>query len=382
MKFIHTSDWHLGRQFHNVSLLDDQKHVLEQIKHYLATHDIDALLIAGDVYDRSVPPTSAIEVLDEFLNYVVQELAIPVIMISGNHDGAKRLGFGSRQFGQAGLHIISSLEQITIPIEITDKQGHTVFFYGLPYADPEQVRHHYKVSVGNHDEAHQHMAEQLNAVVDYSKQNVLLSHCFIDGAQTCESERTLSIGGADRVSYEHFKQFDYVALGHLHQAQKRGAEHIRYSGSIMKYSFSEQFHNKGMTLVELSPEQSEPVISTIPLTAPHDMRIIEGDLLDLIEQGKQDPNADDYLLVRLTDKHAILDPMAKLREVYPNVLHLEKPGMLIGVETEMGQARLGRSEIDMFQDFFLEVQGDAMTEDQTDMVSDVLQSLRKQTEEQ
>ncbi|WP_394150960.1 exonuclease SbcCD subunit D [Vibrio maritimus] len=382
MKFIHTSDWHLGRQFHNVSLLDDQKHVLEQIKHYLATSDIDALLIAGDVYDRSVPPTSAIEVLDEFLNHVVQELAIPVIMISGNHDGAKRLGFGSRQFGQAGLHIISSLEQITTPIEITDKQGHTVFFYGLPYADPEQVRHHYKVSVSNHDEAHQYMAEQLNAVVDYSKQNVLMSHCFIDGAQTCESERTLSIGGADRVSYEHFKQFDYVALGHLHQAQKRGAEYIRYSGSIMKYSFSEQFHNKGMTLVELSPGKTEPVISTIPLTAPHDMRIIEGDLLDLIEQGKQDPNADDYLLVRLTDKHAILDPMAKLREVYPNVLHLEKPGMLIGVETEMGQARLGRSEIDMFQDFFLEVQGDAMTEDQTDMVSDVLQSLRKQTEEQ
>ncbi|GAL18063.1 exonuclease SbcD [Vibrio maritimus] len=382
MKFIHTSDWHLGRQFHNVSLLDDQKHVLEQIKHYLATNDIDALLIAGDVYDRSVPPTSAIEVLDEFLNHVVQDLAIPVIMISGNHDGAKRLGFGSRQFGQAGLHIISSLEQITTPIEITDKQGHTVYFYGLPYADPEQVRHHYKVSVSNHDEAHQHIAEQLNAVVDYSKQNVLLSHCFIDGAQTCESERTLSIGGADRVSYEHFKQFDYVALGHLHQAQKRGAEHIRYSGSIMKYSFSEQFHNKGMTLVELSPGQTEPVISTVPLTAPHDMRIIEGDLLDLIEQGKQDPNADDYLLVRLTDKHAILDPMAKLREVYPNVLHLEKPGMLIGVETEMGQARLGRSEIDMFQDFFLEVQGGAMTEDQTDMVSDVLQSLRKQTEEQ
>ena len=365
-----------------MSLLDDQKHVLDQIKHYLARNDIDALLIAGDVYDRSVPPTSAIEVLDEFLNHVVQELGIPVIMISGNHDGAKRLGFGSRQFGQAGLHIISSLEQITTPIEITDNQGHTVYFYGLPYADPEQVRHHYKVSVSNHDEAHQHMAEQLNAVVDYSKQNVLLSHCFIDGAQTCESERTLSIGGADRVSYEHFNQFDYVALGHLHQAQKRGSEHIRYSGSIMKYSFSEQFHNKGMTLVEFSSGKSEPVISTIPLTAPHDMRIIEGDLLDLIEQGKQDPNADDYLLVRLTDKHAILDPMAKLREVYPNVLHLEKPGMLIGVETEMGQARLGRSEIDMFQDFFLEVQGDAMTEDQTDMISDVLQSLRKQTEEQ
>lgn len=382
MKFIHTSDWHLGRQFHNVSLLEDQQHVLEQITHYLSENDIDALLIAGDVYDRSVPPTAAIEVLDEFLNHVIQQLGIPVIMISGNHDGAKRLGFGSRQFGQAGLHIISSLEQITTPIEIQDKNGESVLFYGLPYTDPEQVRHHYKVSVSNHDEAHQYLAEQLNEVVDPSKRNVLLSHCFIDGAQTCESERTLSIGGADRVSYEHFQQFDYVALGHLHQAQKRGAEHIRYSGSIMKYSFSEQYHNKAMTLVEFTAETSEPLITSVPLTSPHDMRIIEGDLLDLLEQGKNDPNADDYLLVRLTDKHAILDPMAKLREVYPNVLHLEKPGMLIGVETEMGQARLGRSELDMFQDFFLEVQGDGMSESQTEMIADVLNTLQTAKQEQ
>jgi exonuclease SbcD len=236
--------------------------------------------------------------------------------------------------------------------------------------------------VSNHDEAHQHLAEQLNTVLDPTKRNVLLSHCFIDGAQTCESERTLSIGGADRVSYEHFQQFDYVALGHLHQAQKRGAEHIRYSGSIMKYSFSEQHHNKAMTLVEFSSETSEPVITSVPLTSPHDMRIIEGDLADLLEQGKNDPKADDYLLVRLTDKHAILDPMAKLREVYPNVLHLEKPGMLIGVETEMGQARLGRSELDMFQDFFLEVQGDEMTENQTEMISDVLNTLQTAKQEQ
>ncbi|MFC5079861.1 Nuclease SbcCD subunit D [Vibrio thalassae] len=381
MKFIHTSDWHLGRQFHNVSLLEDQKHVLSQITNYVVEHDVDALIIAGDVYDRSVPPTAAIEVLDGFLSHLVQDLNVPVIMISGNHDGAKRLGFGSKQFGKAGLHIISSLDQLSTPIEITSDNGKVVHFYGMPYSDPEQVRHHYDIQVSNHDDAHAFLASQIYNVMRSDVQNVLLSHCFIDGAETCESERTLSIGGADRVSYEHFKAFDYVALGHLHQAQKRGLDTIRYSGSIMKYSFSEQHHNKSVTLVDMSGDNQSIEIQTLALTAPHDMRVLEGELQHLIEQAPKDANADDYLLVRLMDKHAILDPMAKLREVYPNVLHLEKPGMLIGVDREMSQARLGRSEVDMFHDFFLEVQGDDMTENQKTMLSDIVTSLKKTSEE-
>ncbi|MCF4175870.1 exonuclease SbcCD subunit D [Vibrio sp. McD22-P3] len=381
MKFIHTSDWHLGRQFHNVSLLEDQKQVLNQITRYVTENHIDALIIAGDIYDRSVPPTAAIEVLDGFLNHIVQDLNVPVIMISGNHDGAKRLGFGSKQFDKAGLHIISSLEQLCTPVEIVSAQDSVVHFYGMPYSDPETVRHHYDIQINNHDDAHAYLASQIGNVLYKDVHNVVISHCFIDGAETCESERTLSIGGADRVSYEHFKSFDYVALGHLHQAQKRGLETIRYSGSIMKYSFSEQHHRKSVTLVEICDESGEITTRALPLNAPHDMRVLEGELENLLELGRSDANFDDYLLVRLTDKHAILDPMAKLREVYPNVLHLEKPGMLVGVDKEISQARLGRSEVDMFRDFFLEVQGDEMTDNQKDMLSEVVMSLKKQSEE-
>ncbi|MGV2988582.1 exonuclease SbcCD subunit D [Vibrio sp. E150_011] len=380
MKFIHTSDWHLGRQFHNVSLLDDQRVVLEQIEQYLTEHHIDALIIAGDIYDRSVPPTNAIEVLDKFLTKVIQELGVPVIMISGNHDGAKRLGFGARQFDQSGLHIISSLEQMTQPIVISGADNTQINFYGMPYSDPEHVRHFYDVPATNHDDAHRIMAEQLDLVMDTSKNNVLISHCFIDGAEPSESERTLSIGGADRVSYSHFSHFDYVALGHLHQAQQRGAPHIRYSGSIMKYSFSEQYHNKSMTLVEFD---SNGLVSTtaIPLISPHNMRILEGEMLELLEKGKEDTHSEDYLLVRLMDKHAILDPMAKLRDVYPNVLHLEKPGMLIGVDRELAQARLAHSEFDMFKDFFQEVQGNTLSTEQEDMITDIVSSLTKSNKE-
>ncbi|WP_240205399.1 exonuclease SbcCD subunit D [Vibrio sp. CyArs1] len=381
MKFIHTSDWHLGRQFHNVSLLEDQKQVLNQITRYVTENHIDALIIAGDIYDRSVPPTAAIEVLDGFLNHIVQDLNVPVIMISGNHDGAKRLGFGSKQFDKAGLHIISSLEQLCTPVEIVSAQDSVVHFYGMPYSDPETVRHHYDIQINNHDDAHAYLASQIGNVLDKDVHNVVISHCFIDGAETCESERTLSIGGADRVSYEHFKSFDYVALGHLHQAQKRGLETIRYSGSIMKYSFSEQHHRKSVTLVEICDESGEITTRALPLNAPHDVRVLKGELENLLELGRSDANFDDYLLVRLTDKHAILDPMAKLREVYPNVLHLEKPGILVGVDKEISQARLGRSEVDMFRDFFLEVQGDEMTDNQKDMLSEVVMSLKKQSEE-
>ncbi len=197
------------------------------------------------------------------------------------------------------------------------------------------------------------------------------------GAIESDSERPLSIGGSDRVSHEHFLDFDYVALGHLHQPQKKGAEHIRYSGSLMKYSFGEQNQRKGFTLVELD-KKGFVSAEHIDLTAPHEMRIVEGELDKVIDQGKTDPKNEDYLLVRLMDKHAILNPMEKLRSVYPNVLHLEKPGMLIGVEQEMAQAKLARSEIDMFRDFFIEAQDSQLSKEQEQAVTDIIKQLSQQ----
>ncbi|ELB2169093.1 exonuclease SbcCD subunit D [Vibrio parahaemolyticus] len=377
MKFIHTSDWHLGRQFHNVSLLEDQQAVLEQLIQYIENNPVDAVIVAGDVYDRSVPPTIAIELLNRVVKRICGELNTPMIFISGNHDGAERLGFGSEQMKRSGLHIISNFEDMLTPVVIETKAAGHVAFYGMPYNDPEQVRYVYKEPVSTHDEAHKLLAEKITEQFQSEHRNILISHCFVDGAIESESERPLSIGGSDRVSHEHFLNFDYVALGHLHQPQKKGEEYIRYSGSLMKYSFGEQNQKKGFTLVEIGKDGFIGA-EHIELTAPHEMRIVEGELEQILEWGKTDPKNEDYLLVRLMDKHAILNPMEKLRTVYPNVLHLEKPGMLIGVEQEMAQAKLARSEIDMFKDFFAEAQDSELSNEQEQAISDIIKQLSQQ----
>ncbi|EGQ8180988.1 exonuclease SbcCD subunit D [Vibrio parahaemolyticus] len=377
MKFIHTSDWHLGRQFHNVSLLEDQQAVLERLIQYIENNQVDAVIVAGDVYDRSVPPTIAIELLNRVVKRICGELNTPMILISGNHDGAERLGFGSEQMKRSGLHIISNFEDMLTPVVIETKAAGHVAFYGMPYNDPEQVRYVYKEPVSTHDEAHKLLAEKITEQFQSEHRNILISHCFVDGAIESESERPLSIGGSDRVSHEHFLNFDYVALGHLHQPQKKGEEYIRYSGSLMKYSFGEQNQKKGFTLVEIGKDGFIGA-EHIELTAPHEMRIVEGELEQILEWGKTDPKNEDYLLVRLMDKHAILNPMEKLRTVYPNVLHLEKPGMLIGVEQEMAQAKLARSEIDMFKDFFAEAQDSELSNEQEQAISDIIKQLSQQ----
>ncbi|EIZ1547725.1 exonuclease SbcCD subunit D [Vibrio parahaemolyticus] len=377
MKFIHTSDWHLGRQFHNVSLLEDQQAVLEQLIQYIENNPVDAVIVAGDVYDRSVPPTIAIELLNRVVKRICGELNTPMILISGNHDGAERLGFGSEQMKRSGLHIISNFEDMLTPVVIESKAAGHVAFYGMPYNDPEQVRYVYKEPVSTHYEAHKLLAEKITEQFQSEHRNILISHCFVDGAIESESERPLSIGGSDRVSHEHFLNFDYVALGHLHQPQKKGEEYIRYSGSLMKYSFGEQNQKKGFTLIEIGKDGFIGA-EHIELTAPHEMRIVEGELEQILEWGKTDPKNEDYLLVRLMDKHAILNPMEKLRTVYPNVLHLEKPGMLIGVEQEMAQAKLARSEIDMFKDFFAEAQDSELSNEQEQAISDIIKQLSQQ----
>ncbi|TMX43717.1 exonuclease sbcCD subunit D [Vibrio rotiferianus] len=379
MKFIHTSDWHLGRQFHNVSLLDDQQAVLDQLIQYIENNPVDAVVVAGDIYDRSVPPTIAIELLNKVVKRICGELNTPMILISGNHDGAERLGFGSEQMKNAGLHIISNFEDMLTPVVIETESAGQVAFYGMPYNDPEQVRFVYQEPVSTHDQAHKLLAEKITEQFQPEQRNVLVSHCFVDGAIESESERPISIGGSDRVSHEHFLNFDYVALGHLHQPQKKGEEYIRYSGSLMKYSFGEQNQKKGFTLVEID-QNGFVSAEHIDLAAPHEMRIVEGELEQVIEQGKTDPKNEDYLLVRLMDKHAILNPMEKLRTVYPNVLHLEKPGMLIGVEQEMAQAKLARSEIDMFRDFFSEAQDSQLSQEQDQAISDIIKQLSQQAQ--
>ena len=376
MKFIHTSDWHIGRQFHNVSLLEDQRHVLNQIIAYIEHESVDALVIAGDIYDRSVPPAKAVELLDSVVSTLCSDMGVPIILIPGNHDGAERLRFGSRQLRTAGLHIIGDLGEIENPVVIK-AAGTEVAFYGIPYNDPETVRNQFAVELTGFDAAHSFLVERIKAVKLVGRPAVLISHCFLEGGEESESERPLSIGGADRVSHLPCVDFDYVALGHLHGPQYKGEEHIRYSGSILKYSFSEQHQRKAVTLVEIDDDGLQST-RQLPLQPLRDMRIVEGQMQDILQQGRVDPNNQDYLLVRLSDRQAILDPMTKLREVYPNVLHLEKPGMLATGAQQMNRETLKRGELDMFRDFFVQVTGVSLSDDQDEAIAGAIGELNRQ----
>jgi len=385
MRILHTSDWHIGRQLHNVSLLEDQRHVLNQIVDLVATKQVDVVLIAGDIYDRSVPPANAVALLDEVLNRICKELGVPVIMIAGNHDGPQRLGFGARQLAGAGLHIVGPLLAQQDPTIISDDFG-DVAFYGIPYADPVTVRDVFAVDTASHDEAMAHLVGQVHEHNQHHQKSVekrrcvVLSHCFLDGGDESESERPLSIGGADRVTPKHFMDFDYVALGHLHGRQYKGAPYIRYSGSILKYSFSEEKHKKSVTLVDING-QGHCDIEQIELQPLHDMRVLEGSLEDVLAQGESDPNNEDYLLVRLTDSHAILDIMGKLRMVYPNVLHLERPGLKsTGEQRILLREQLKKGELSMFGDFFKQVRGEDLTDQQRNLIENELNVIHRSVE--
>lgn len=376
MRLLHTADWHIGRQLHNLSLLDEQRHALRQITELIQERQVDVVLVAGDIYDRSVPPAAAVALLDEVLNRICLELGVPVIMIAGNHDSPERLAFGARHLTRSGLHIVGHLTPEPAPI-LLGEPGHEVAFYALPYADPATVRQLFDTEVSNHDEAMGFLTGQILEHNGGRSPCVLLSHCFVAGGKASESERPLAIGGAEWVSPEHFKPFDYVALGHLHGRQFRGAEHIRYAGSILKYSFSETRHHKSVTLVDLD-DAGVTQIEQVDIRPLHDMRILEGELETLLAQGRDDPQREDYLLVRLSDSHAILDIMGKLRQVYPNVLHLERPGLMAsGEQRSLQRERLQRGELALFDDFYQQVRGETLTPEQRRLVADLLEQIHK-----
>ncbi|ESE40396.1 exonuclease SbcCD subunit D [Shewanella decolorationis] len=381
MRFIHTSDWHIGRQLHNQSLLEDQAYVLDQIVTLAQEHAVDAVIIAGDIYDRSIPPASAVALLDEVLNRLITELGLQVLMIAGNHDGHERLGFAAKQMAASGLHIIGPLQADLTPIRLASPSG-DAYFYPLPYAEPATVRQVFEadakgLSVSSHEEAMALLLEQVHSHDSQGLPKVVVSHCFLDGGSVSESERPLSIGGADKISPRLFSEFDYVALGHLHGPQYKGCEHVRYSGSILKYSFSEQHQHKSVTLVDVAA-QTPAQIQLLPLTALRDVRIIEGELAHLLDLGITDAKREDYLMVRLLDKHAILDAMGKLRSVYPNVLHLERTGLMAGEQAvALNRDHIKKGEMAMFRDFFSQVSGEELSDAQQAVMDEILTKLHR-----
>ena len=376
MRILHTSDWHLGRQFHNVSLLEDQRYVLNQIIDIVKQKNVDVVLVAGDIFDRTVPPANAVALLDKVIDCISHELEVPLILISGNHDSAQRLSFGARQLAKSSVHIVGQLSQEPSPIVINDEYGE-VWFYGIPYADPATVRDVLAVDVHSHEAAMEILTAQVTKHRDANKRCVVISHCFIDGGEASESERPLSIGGADKVPYKLFTDFHYTALGHLHGPQFKGKENIRYSGSILKYSFSETRHKKSVTLVELD-KTGISAIDKIPLKPLRDMRVIEGNLQDIIDNAKDDPNPEDYLLVNLLDTHALYEPMAKLREFYPNVLQLQKPNLsAVGERQQVKRENLKKGEMPMFLDFYQQMAGEELGDHATKIVAELLDHIHQ-----
>lgn len=374
MRILHTSDWHLGRQLHNVSLLEDQRHMLEQVITIIRDQDVDVVIVAGDIYDRSVPPAAAVELLDETVNRICNELNKELIVISGNHDSGERLGFGARQMTTAGLHIVGPLWQDPEPIVLNGPHGE-VAFYGIPYNAPATVRNLHDVELSTHDEAMALLTGKIRADNAQQRPSVVIAHCYLDGGSPCDSERPLSIGGADLVSADHFKDFNYVALGHLHGPQHKSHDHVRYSGSPLKYSFSEHNHNKGVTLVDID-EQGAVSIMQVPVIPLRNMRVVEGLLDDLLEAGRLDPKREDYISARLEDTHAILEPMARLREVYPNILHLEKTGLVNRSEQlKASRERINKGEMSMLTDFYQQVTGDALSAAQRKIAVKTLEQL-------
>lgn len=376
MRLLHTADWHIGRQFHHQSLLEDQRHVLQQIVDLVRERQVDVVLVAGDIYDRSVPPAAAVALLDEVLEQLCLRLEVPVIMIGGNHDGAERLAFGARHLAQAGLHIITRLQAEPEPI-LLGAAGDEVAFFPIPYAEPVTVREVLKEDVSSHDQAMAQITARIRQRRPREHPCVVMAHCYLSGGEASDSERPLSIGGAEWVSPAHFSTFDYAALGHLHGRQFRGQEHVRYAGSILKYSFSECNQHKSVTLVDLD-RSGVTAIDQVALQPLRDMRILEGELDSILAGGEQDPQADDYLLVRLSDTRAILDVMGKLRAVYPNVLHLERPGLMpSGESSGASREQLGRGEMAMFRDFYRQVRGEELGPEAEALIAGTLQQIHR-----
>ncbi|MEH7111153.1 exonuclease SbcCD subunit D [Neobacillus niacini] len=378
MKFFHTADWHLGKLVQNVYMTEDQRHVLKEFVKAIKEEKPDAVIIAGDLYDRGVPPTEAVNLLDEVLETIVLQLNTPVLAIAGNHDSPSRLHFGSKIMKSNGYHMVGQISKKLEPVVLKDEHGE-VHFHLIPYADPSMIRYVFEdEEVKNHNDAMKKITDVIAAKMNPNARHVFVGHAFVTPAgekedNTSESERPLSIGGAEHVSAVNFEKFHYTALGHLHQAHFVLNETIQYSGSPLKYSISEEKHRKGFFVVEMD-KAGKVTLEKRLLTPAHDMRTVEARMEDLLKQ----PTNEDYVFVRLLDETPILMPMEKVRSVYPNAMHVERviqsPIVKDGEATE-SIARTKMDDLSLFKAFYQEVKGTALAEETEGIFLEVLQEL-------
>ncbi len=379
MKIIHTGDWHIGKIVNEFSMLEEQKYVLEQLISIVEREHPDAIIIAGDVYDRSIPPVEAVELVDEVFNKLLLDLKVPILAIAGNHDSAERLSFASRILTNNGLHIVGGFNGNIHCTTLQDEFG-PVNFYMLPYTDPRNVRHIFDDNqITTHDDAMKKILNKIGQAINSDERNVMITHGYIThmGGQAefiSESERPLSIGGTEFVSSDYFNIFNYTALGHLHAPQKAGAEFIRYSGSMLKYSFSEVNQRKGINIVEID-KAGNAQITFAPLIPKRDMRIIKGPINELLNpEVYKKANTDDYVYAILTDKGELIDPISKLRTVYPNIMGLSKENGNQREEnnTSATAGYKSKSKLDLFEEFYEAMQGEPLGTEETEIMARII----------
>ena len=323
MRILHTADWHLGKLFYGSYLTEEQDYVLKtQLLPLIKDEGIDAVVLSGDVYDRSLPPTEAVALFDEMATKITAELKVPFLVISGNHDSAARLSFASRLLASRGLYIAGELDRMTDPVVLDDQYGPVAFLLA-PYAEPAVVRHFLgDDNLRSHEAALCALLSWQQEKIPRGMRTVCVAHAFVAGGLAGDSERPLSIGGSDQVGSDLFTAFSYTALGHLHGPQQITVPTIRYSGSLLKYSFGEAQQKKGAVVVDLDGAgKANPVFHEF--SPRHDVRIVSGSFADIM--AAPDDRTDDFILARLSDNQPILDGMAKLRRKYPNAMALEMP---------------------------------------------------------
>lgn len=373
MLLAHISDLHLGKTLFNYALLEDQEYILEQIVAILTQKKVDVLMIAGDVFDKNVAPEAGLKVFRKFLNKLV-EANIKVMIISGNHDSAERLTFGAEFMTEKGIYFSKVYDGVIEPVTLTDEYG-PVHFYLLPFVKPSTVQHYFEEEkIVTADDAVRCAVSHMK--VDTKERNIILAHQNILSAKRCESEEVF-IGGQDAVSDEVFADFDYTALGHIHGQQKIGKHNVYFCGTPLKYSVSELNHNKVMPIISLGQKGTVDV-EMIPLVPKRDLRQITGTFDEIMTNAKTDPhNHEDFIDIILTDEDEVMDAMASLRTVYPNVLKLsyDNKATKAAETVEKFSGVNEKKPLELFEIFYQSRRGSEMNEEQKQYMQSLIEKI-------
>lgn len=379
MRFLHTADLHIGKRVNEFSMLEDQEYILRQILKTADKEQVEAVLIAGDVYDKQVPSAEAVRLFDWFLTQL-NSRKLPVIVIGGNHDSVERLSFGAQIMEESGVYLTQSYDGKVVPVRLEDEYG-PVNLWMLPFLKPAMVKRFFpEQDIVTYQDALETVIGHME--LNREERNLLIAHQFVTGAVTGGSEDSVEVfvGGVENVDASVFADFDYVALGHIHRAQSAGGEQIRYSGTPLKYSFSEIRHEKSVTIAELK-EKGSLTVHQEPLKPLHDMREIRGSYEELVlRENYQGTDLEDYLHVILTDENDIPDVIGRLRSIYPNIMKLDYDNQRTRRNQELmkEEAAVEQSPMELLGQFFLQQNNQEMSPEQTEYARTLMETIRKE----